>query len=128
MVRRLRLTSISFGRRDAYPTGMFTIGEFSRITGLTVKTLRFYHEEGLLVPTTVDDQTGYRYYDASLVELARTITFLKELDFSLAEIKELLKAGDGADITAALERKRGAIDERIRRLKKARRSLDDFLT
>ena len=108
---------------------MFTIGEFSRITGLTVKALRFYHEEGLLPPTAVDDQTGYRYYDASKVELARTIGFLKELDFSLAEIRELLKAGDDpAELTAALERQRETIDERIRRLKKARRSLDDFLT
>src|SRR5436190_20007845 len=84
---------------------VFTIGEFSRITGLTVKTLRFYHEEGLLAPTAVDDQTGYRYYDASLVELARTITFLKSLDFSLAEIKGLLaKTSDGGDLTGALER------------------------
>jgi DNA-binding transcriptional MerR regulator/effector-binding domain-containing protein len=105
---------------------VFTIGEFSRITGLTVKTLRFYHEEGLLVPTSIDDQTGYRYYDASLVELARTIAFLKSLDFSLAEIKALLK-DDGGDLTAALERQRRVIDERIRRLKKARQSLDQFL-
>src|SRR5947209_8756587 len=59
---------------------MFTIGEFSRITGLTVKALRFYQEEGLLLPTLVDDQTGYRYYDGSKVERARTIVFLKELD------------------------------------------------
>ena len=108
---------------------MFTIGEFSRLTGLTVKALRFYHEEGLLEPTSVDDQTGYRYYDGSKVELARTIAFLKELDFSLAEIRELLTGGDNASaLTAALERQRAAIDERIRRLKKARRSLDDFLT
>jgi DNA-binding transcriptional MerR regulator/effector-binding domain-containing protein len=108
---------------------MFTIGEFSRITGLTVKTLRFYHEEGLLVPTCVDDQTGYRYYDASLVELARTIAFLKGLDFSLAEIRGLLQAAaDGGDLTAALEQQRKAIDERIRRLKRARRSLDEFLS
>jgi len=107
---------------------VFTIGEFSRITGLTVKTLRFYHEEGLLAPTAVDDQTGYRYYDASLVELARTITFLKGLDFSLAEIKGLLaKTSDGGDLTAALERQRQVIDERIRRLKLARQSLDEFL-
>jgi DNA-binding transcriptional MerR regulator/effector-binding domain-containing protein len=107
---------------------VFTIGEFSRITGLTVKTLRFYHEEGLLVPTAVDDQTSYRYYDASLVELARTIAFLKGLDFSLTEIKELLKAAEhGGDLSAALERQRTVIDERIRRLKKARRSLNEFL-
>ena len=107
---------------------MFTIGEFSRITGLTVKALRFYHEEGLLVPTCVDDQTGYRHYDASKVELARTISFLKQLEFSLAEIRELLQAGDGRELTAALERQRAAIDARIRKLKKARRSLDEFLT
>ena len=107
---------------------MFTIGEFSRMTGLTVKTLRFYHEEGLLVPTAVDDQTGYRYYDVSLVQLARTIDFLKGLDFSLAEIRELLKRGeDVGELTAALERQRKVIDERIRRLKLARHSLDDFL-
>ena len=39
---------------------MFSIGEFSKITGLTVKTLRYYHEEGVLVPSHVDGQTGYR--------------------------------------------------------------------
>ena len=39
------------------------IGEFSKLSGLTVKTLRFYHEEGLLVPAFVDPDTGYRYYD-----------------------------------------------------------------
>src|SRR6185436_10189421 len=89
---------------------------------------RFYHEAGLLLPTSIDDQTGYRYYDPSLVELAHTITFLKDLEFSLAEIKELLKAGDTGDLATALQCKRAAIDERIARLKKARRSLDDFLT
>jgi DNA-binding transcriptional MerR regulator/effector-binding domain-containing protein len=109
-------------------SAVFTIGEFSRITGLTVKTLRFYHEEGLLAPTAVDDQTGYRYYDASLVEVARTIAFLKSLDFSLAEIKTLLdKASHGADLTAALEQQRTTIDNRIRRLREARQSLDEFL-
>ena len=107
---------------------VFTIGEFSRITGLTVKALRFYHEEGLLAPTAVDDETGYRYYDASLVEIARTIAFLKTLDFSLAEIKTLLeKAGQGGDLTTALERQRQTIDDRIHRLRRARQSLDEFL-
>ena len=47
------------------PSLVFSIGEFSKITGLTVKTLRFYHEQGLLHPTHVDSETGYRYYDVS---------------------------------------------------------------
>jgi DNA-binding transcriptional MerR regulator/effector-binding domain-containing protein len=112
---------------------MFTIGEFSKITGLSVKTLRFYHEEGLLVPTSVDDATGYRYYDGSLAELARTIAFLKSLDFTLAEIREMLGAGqdeptqDEAALVAALTRQRKVIDERIARLQAAARSLDQFL-
>jgi DNA-binding transcriptional MerR regulator/effector-binding domain-containing protein len=108
---------------------MFTIGEFSKITGLSVKTLRFYQEEGLLAPTAIDDQTGYRHYDGSLVELARTIAFLKTLDFSLAEIREILRGEqDEGALIAALERQREVIDARICRLKAAARSLDQFLT
>jgi DNA-binding transcriptional MerR regulator/effector-binding domain-containing protein len=107
---------------------MFSIGEFSKITGLSVKTLRFYHEEGLLVPTSIDDESGYRYYDGSLAELARTIAFLKTLDFSLAEIREILgREQDEAALVAALTRQRKVIDERISRLKAAARSLDQFL-
>jgi DNA-binding transcriptional MerR regulator/effector-binding domain-containing protein len=107
---------------------MFSIGEFSKATGLSIKTLRFYHEEGLLIPTSIDEATGYRYYDGSLVELARTIAFLKSLEFSLAEIREILGSEqDDAALVAALQRQRKVIDERIRNLKQVARSLDQFL-
>jgi DNA-binding transcriptional MerR regulator/effector-binding domain-containing protein len=107
---------------------MFTIGEFSKATGLSIKTLRFYHEEGLLLPTSIDEATGYRYYDGSLVELARTIAFLKSLEFSLAEIREILgRERDEAALVAALERQRKVIDERIRKLRQVAKSLDQFL-
>jgi len=107
---------------------MFTIGEFSKVSGLSIKTLRFYHEEGLLVPTSIDEATGYRYYDGSLVELARTIAFLKSLEFSLAEIREILgRELDESAVVAALQRQRKVIDERIGRLKQVARSLDQFL-
>ena len=72
---------------------MFSIGEFSRITGMTVKTLRFYHEQGLLEPTHVDSETGYRYYDASKIETARIIMHLRSLDLTLEEIGEILPPG-----------------------------------
>ena len=51
----------------------YSIGEFSQITGLSAKTLRFYHERGILVPTSVDQATGYRFYDAGKIEKARVI-------------------------------------------------------
>ena len=79
---------------------MFTIGEFSKITGLTVKTLRFYHEEGLLEPTCVDDQSGYRYYDSSKVEAARVIAFLRSLEFSVAEARSRLAVECKQGLTA----------------------------
>ena len=109
---------------------MFTIGEFSKVTGLTVKTLRFYHEEGLLAPSFVDPQTGYRHYDNRQIETARTIAYLRGLEFPLAEIKEILRHGDEDDegVLHALERQRAAIDEKVRRLRKVARSLDQFIS
>lgn len=106
---------------------MFTIGEFSKVTGLTVKTLRFYHEERLLEPTCVDEQSGYRYYDASKIEAARVISFLRSLEFPVAEIRELLR-GSEADLTAALERQRKLIEERMKKLRQVAQSLDQFLS
>ena len=69
---------------------MFAIGEFSKITGLTVKTLRFYHEQGILTPSAVDSGSGYRYYGTDKIETARVIAQLRDLEFSLQDIKEIL--------------------------------------
>ncbi len=108
---------------------MFGIGEFSKVTGLTVKTLRFYHEEGLLVPAFVDPQTGYRHYDASQVETARTIAFLRGLEFSVADIREILRLrGDEEGLLDAVERHKAAIEQKVRHLRKVARSLDRFIS
>jgi len=107
---------------------VFTIGDFSKITGLTVKTLRFYHEQGLLTPTSVDEETSYRYYDRSKIEIARIITCLRSLDFTLDEIREILKsAGDDADLRDIMERQMAVLDTRIRRSRAIVRSLRQFL-
>jgi DNA-binding transcriptional MerR regulator len=106
---------------------MLSIGEFSKLTQLTVKTLRFYHEEGLLIPAFVDPDTGYRYYDLSHVETARAITYLRSLEFSLSDIKELLSHEAEEDLLKVLERKQSAIKERIKQLRKAALSIDQFI-
>jgi DNA-binding transcriptional MerR regulator/DNA gyrase inhibitor GyrI len=83
---------------------MFSIGEFSKITGLSVKTLRFYHEQGLLAPSSIDDQTGYRYYDDSKVEVARMIAQLRSLEVPLADIGEILRdCHDESDVLSFLK-------------------------
>lgn len=107
---------------------LFTIGEFSRITGLTVKTLRFYHDEGLLVPALVDPQTGYRYYAGEQVETARIISYLRGLDFPVNEIASLLKSkGDEERLLDAMERHKTVLQQRLKELRKVVRSIDQFI-
>jgi DNA-binding transcriptional MerR regulator len=108
---------------------VFTIGDFSRITGLTVKTLRFYQQQGVLNPTAVDEETGYRYYDRSKIENARIIACLRSLDFTLEEIRAILaSAGDDADLHDIIERQKAVLDRRIKRSQAIARQLRRFLT
>ena len=84
---------------------MYKIGELSKLCSISVKTLRYYDAEGLLVPDEIDKFTGYRYYSASKLEDCYRIIALKELGFSLEEIRVQLTADDNARIAAALEEK-----------------------
>ena len=69
---------------------MFSIGEFARLGGVSVRTLRHYDEIGLLRPATVDPDTGYRGYTADQLGPLNRIVALKELGLSLAEAGRLL--------------------------------------
>lgn len=69
---------------------MMRIGDFSRLSRITVKTLRYYDEVGLLHPARVDDTTGYRYYAYDQLPRLNRILALKDLGFSLEEIGRLL--------------------------------------
>ena len=73
---------------------MLAIGEFSRLTHLSIRTLRRYHDADLLVPATVDDATGYRYYSADQIPTAQVIHRLRELDVPLPEVRRILRSSD----------------------------------
>jgi DNA-binding transcriptional MerR regulator/DNA gyrase inhibitor GyrI len=107
---------------------LFGIGEFSKITGLTVKTLRFYHEQGVLSPTAIDEQTGYRYYDSNKIEIARVITELRALDVSVADIAEILRSSeDEADLLLFLEQHRESIQGRLQHYQRIAKFLDQII-
>jgi DNA-binding transcriptional MerR regulator len=76
---------------------MLSIGEFSKIAHLTLKTLRYYDEIGLLKPAFIDAKNGYRYYNISQLETALLITRLKTYLFSLEEIKVILTNWEDAE-------------------------------
>src|SRR5215471_5798420 len=95
---------------------MFRIGDFSKLTRVSVKALRFYDEMGLLKPTYVDRDTGYRYYSAALLPRLNRILAFKELGFSLGEIGHLLEGNLPADrVRKLLESRRAELERKIER-------------
>ncbi len=72
---------------------MIKIGDFSKLSQVTVKTIRYYDEVGLLKPGHVDPYTGYRYYSADQLVVLNRILALKDLGLPLEQIRELLKCG-----------------------------------
>ncbi|WP_099203504.1 MerR family transcriptional regulator [Miniphocaeibacter massiliensis] len=70
---------------------MFKIGDFSKLSNITIKMLRHYDEIGLLKPSMVDEKTNFRYYSAKELEVASKINTYKELGFSLKMIATLIK-------------------------------------
>src|SRR5215471_17928298 len=67
----------------------YHIGEFAELGGVSAKTLRFYHEIGLLRPASVDPRTRYRLYSAHQLEELASILALKNLGISLAQVREI---------------------------------------
>ncbi len=74
--------------------GVLAIGDFSRLTHLSVRTLRRYHDAGLLEPAVVDGATGYRYYTVDQIPTAQVIHRLRELDVPLSDVQRILRAPD----------------------------------
>jgi DNA-binding transcriptional MerR regulator/effector-binding domain-containing protein len=73
-----------------------SIGDFSRMTYLSVKSLRRYHDMGLLEPAHIDRYTGYRYYDAAQIPLGQAIRRFRDLDMPLERLKEVVHAPDAS--------------------------------
>ena len=66
---------------------MIKIGELANLTNTSIQTIRYYESEGLIKPIEVDKWTNYRYYNQSSIERLCEIKYLKDLGFSLKEIK-----------------------------------------
>ena len=73
-----------------------SIGDFSRMTHLSIKALRHYHDLGVLVPAEVDPSSGYRFYRADQVPVAQVIRRFRDLGMPLEDIKAVLGATDPA--------------------------------
>lgn len=101
---------------------VYKIGDFANLVNISVRTLRYYDEIGLLKPFIVDKFTNYRYYTDDNVVEAQFITLLKEIGFTLQEItdyKSLLNDFDNDDgANEFLLRKQAQISEEMERLQR----------
>ena len=81
---------------------LLPIGDFAKMTYLSVKALRHYHELGVLVPAAVDPETGYRRYTPEQVGAAQVVRRLRDLGMGLEQIKAVLHAPDVATRNAGI--------------------------
>ena len=82
------------------------IKEFAEYTGVSVRTLHYYDEIGLLTPCYVNEHTGYRFYDENSLLRMQEILFYRELDFPLKSIGEILSSGNYDKEKALSEQKK----------------------
>lgn len=102
------------------------IKEFGKLTGVSVRTLHYYDEIGLLKPCAVDEQNGYRYYDENSLLRMQEILFYRELDFPLKDIIAILSSPDYDKHTALKEQKR-LLTIKKKRLERLIKALDSAM-
>ena len=103
----------------------YKIGMFAAMNHVTVKTLRFYEEQGLLLPALIQPENGYRYYTLSQMAVLHQITALKQAGFTLEEIARI---NSGADEQAVLRKKKAELLEKIAELTRQIAVVDGYLS
>lgn len=89
---------------------MYKIGEFSAISKTTIKALRYYEKEKLLIPSFIDSITGYRYYETDqLMELSKIIS-LRQIGLSIKDIKKIL---NGSDMKELILKRKNEIENNL---------------
>jgi DNA-binding transcriptional MerR regulator len=93
---------------------MIRIGDFSKLSMVSIKTLRYYDEMGLLKPIGIDRETGYRYYTVDQLPRLNRILALKDLGFSLQQIGQVLNEGVSSEqLRGMLRLKRAELQQQI---------------
>ena len=100
-----------------------SIGAFSRLTHLSVKTLRYYHEVGLLEPAVVDPDSGYRYYRPGQAHSAHLVRRFRDLGLPVADVKAVLAA---PDLTARDTILAGHLDRMREQLRQTEAAVDSL--
>jgi DNA-binding transcriptional MerR regulator len=109
------------------PASLLSIGDFSRATHLSVKTLRYYHREGVLEPLEIDESSGYRRYSVEQIPTAQVIHRFRDLGMPVDDVRRVIAATDPAARNALISRHLQRLEEELGRTQAAVASLRDLL-
>lgn len=115
----------------AMPTGelLLTIGQFSRLSQLSIRMLRHYDEHGVLHPTRVDPASGYRSYAPALLVTAHRVRQLRDVGLSVAELAECVPLlADPVALRALLVRQRGRLVDEVAEVTGRIREVDQIIS
>ncbi|MBW6433568.1 MerR family transcriptional regulator [Actinoplanes hulinensis] len=106
---------------------MIPIGHFSRMSRLSIKALRFYDEQGLLIPARVDPSSGYRYYRRSQARQAEAIRVLRQTDMPIGDIRDVLSSDDPEIVSKRLQDHRERLRSRLAEQERMLRFLEQLI-
>lgn len=112
---------------DDAPDELLTIGKMASLNGISVRTLRFYQEKGLIEPSHVDERTCRRYYAIEQSTAIDTVSQLQAAGFSLDEIKELMELDDVQQLRDRLSLQLKEAEQRLATLQRARATTQSLL-
>ncbi|MGN0482268.1 MAG: MerR family transcriptional regulator [Lachnospiraceae bacterium] len=104
---------------------LYKIGMFAQMNHVTIKTLRFYEEQGLFAPASVDEENGYRYYTMDQMAVLHRIIALKKAGFTIEDIK---KINASSDASSFLNKKKADLMEKIADLTRQIAVIDGYLS
>lgn len=100
----------------------YTVNKLAKLSGVSIRTLRYYDEIGLLKPAFVGEQ-GYRFYQEPQLLILQQILFYRELGFELKRIQEILKQAD-PDVVIALQTQKKCLRTKITRMQTLMKTID----
>lgn len=120
----MRMQEKHYYGKEKENSHLYKIGMFAQMNHITVKTLRFYEEQGILEPAYVDEENGYRYYVMSQMAELHQISALKQAGFTLEDIRKLKS---GAEEAVFLGRKKAEIMAKIAELTNQLAVIDGYM-
>jgi DNA-binding transcriptional MerR regulator len=105
---------------------MYRVSEFSRMTGLSKETLRYYAEIKLLEPVYIDPRNKYRYYDNGSYLVARLLVHLKRFNFSIQEMLTVVNDESFENLEQLILKKRQGLVEQVKELESVIEDMDQF--